>query len=179
MANLRVGRRSGLVLRGGRNRRDTLWGEAPFQSIVIGTSATAFLTRSLSAAALDLIPFTIIRVRMRWQVISDQSAATEFFIGNVGWAVVSQQAVGVGVSAVPTPATDLSSDKFFLIDQWLGEFDFIGTGTANQSLADKVIDSKAMRKVEDGENIIETVEAGLGGSGCVVSTVGRFLIKLH
>ena len=53
-------------------------------------------------------------------VESDQSAATELFIGNLGLAVVSDQATAVGVTAVPTPATDRGSDLWFLIEEGPG-----------------------------------------------------------
>ena len=43
----------------------------------------------------------------------------------------------------------------------------------------KKIDSKAMRKVDIGQDIALVVEAGIGGNGCVVETVGRMLVKLH
>ena len=146
MANISVGRKLGFVIRDGRPRRETVWFTFPFASASISASATAALMYSLNAAALDLLPFTIVRSRFRWLCVSDQSAATEAFIGNFGFAVVSDQAVAVGVTAVPTPASDLGSDLWFLIDQWIGRFDFVGTGTARQSLNQLTLDSKAMPK---------------------------------
>ncbi len=179
MANIRTSRRSGLVLRGGRNRRETLWLGAPFVATSIGASASAVLAASLNASALALRPFTVVRMHFNWLCISDQSGATESFIGNFGQAVVTDQASAIGVTALPTPATDIDSDVWLLHASWIGRFDFIGTGTANQSRASKQIDSKAMRKVEDGFDLVNVVEAGIGGSGVVVETVGRILVKLH
>jgi hypothetical protein len=47
-------------------------------------------------------------------ISSDQFAQSESQIGAIGLAVVTDQAVGIGVTAVPTPITDLSSDSWFL-----------------------------------------------------------------
>jgi len=156
-----------------------LWFDIPFVVNSPAASATAVLQTSLTAAALALRPFTIVRTYVEWQCLSDQSAASETFIGNVGFAVVSDQAVAIGITALPTPATDLGSDLWLLIRQWIGRFDFIGTGTANQDLGSRLIDSRAMRKVEDGQDCVQVVEAGIGGSGVAIKTVGRQLIKLH
>ena len=53
-------------------------------------------------------------------------------------------------------------------------------GTAvTQNLIDRNIDSRAMRKVEDGFDIVSVVEAGLIGNGCRVKLGGRMLVKLH
>jgi len=167
-------------IRGGRSqRRETMWIAFLQTSTVLSAAATANLTNALNAAALALRPFTVIRTHLEWLVISDQSAATESFTGNLAMAVVSLQASQIGVTAVPTPATDLGSDFFFLHSQWQGRFDFIGTGTANQCLCSRSIDSKAMRKVDDDSDLILVQEAGLLGSGLTSSVGGRVLIKLH
>ncbi len=89
MANLRVGRRSGLVLRGGRQRRETRWLDGPFtSSLLTGASAPGILL-SLTAAELALRPFTVVRVRGKFAIRSDQLAATEDYSGALGYAVVS------------------------------------------------------------------------------------------
>ena len=178
MARAYTNRKSGFIQRGGVMRRESLWMQVGFVSTALGASATAAITNFLTAAALAVRPFTIVRSRLKWLVVSDQSAATEAFVGNIGMAVVSDQAVAIGVTAVPTPATDLGSDLFFLIDQWPGRFELVGTSHA-VDITPKTIDSRAMRKVNDDQDLVVTVEAGIGGSGCVVSAVGRVLIKLH
>ena len=110
-------RQSGVVV-----PRETVWFEFGFVSSVLAASATAALVQTLNAAALALRPFTIVRTRMNWFVHSDQTAASEGFIGNAGFCVISDQAAAVGVAAVPTPATDMGSDLWFLIDQWPASF---------------------------------------------------------
>ncbi len=159
-------------------RRETVWFSFAFAEASLSASATAAQQYALNAAALALRPFTVVRTRMNWLCRSDQSAATETFIGNFGFAVVSDQAVAIGVTAMPTPATDLGSDLWFLIDQWIGRWELVGTDVKDNLVSQK-IDSKAMRKVDIGEDIVGTVEAGIGGSGVNVLTAGRMLVKLH
>ncbi len=178
MTNIITSRKGFLVRGGVRQRRETFWMQVGFVSTVLASSATAVITNFLTASALAIRPFTIVRTRLQWMCLSDQSAATESFVGNIGMAVVSDQAIGVGVSAVPTPATDLGSDLFFLIDQWIGEFSLIGT-SAFGSIQSREIDSKAMRKVDDDQDLVVAVEAGIGANGVIVRAVGRVLIKLH
>ncbi len=160
-------------------RRKTLWLAVPHTLQILGASGTAVLTLSLNAAALALRPFTVVRTRLKWLVESDQVAASENYVGNIGCAVVSDQAVGIGVTAVPTPATDLSSDKWFMIDQWEGSITFASGTGVRENWGNKTLDSKAMRKVDQGEDLVLVVEAGLGGSGCAIQVSGRQLIKLH
>jgi len=178
MANVIVGRKSGFIRRAGVMRRATEWLFLPHSQTVQGASATAVLIASLNAAALALRPFTVVRTRLDWLCFSDQSAATENFVGNIGVAVVSDQAIAVGVTAVPTPATDLGSDLWFLHQIWHGRFELVGT-SINTDSQSKEIDSKAMRKVDEGQDMAFVVEAGIGESGLATVVAGRVLIKLH
>ena len=180
MANIRVARRSGLVLRGGRNRRDTIWGSLDTTESVLTGAPTAVLTNSLNAAGLALRPFTVIRTRGIIQVRSDQAGATESYGADLGCAVVSDQAVAIGVTAVPTPLTDKSSDLWFVYEQLFGRIEIgsgAGTGVPVQTSMFKEFDSKAMRKVEEGQDLVTVVENELAGCNIIVS--GRFLVKLH
>ena len=179
MANIRTGRKSGFVVRSGARKRDTIWFEFGLAAVTLASSATAaLLYTGLNSAALLLRPFTVVRTRFRWVVRSDQSAATESFTGNVGFAVVSDQATAIGITAVPTPATDMGSDLFWLIDQWIGRVELIGTDWTSD-LVDRVIDSKAMRKVDIGQDMAISAEAGIGDQGCIVRVAGRMLVKIH
>ena len=174
-----MARKSGFVLRRGRTVRETRWLDLPFFSNVLASSTTASLSLVLTAAELALRPFTVVRLRAQMSVQSDQSAASEQYIGSVGAAVISDQAVAVGVTAVPTPATDLASDLWFMHEVIIGDFLFgDGTGFQEQPQS-RAVDSKAMRRVEEGQDVGIITEAGLGGSGVIVSFVGRMLIKLH
>ncbi len=178
MANVITKRRSGFITRDGRSRRETVWFDLAASVNSFAAAGTAALIASLNAGALALRPFTVVRTRMQWLCRSDQSAATESFFANFGLAVVSDQAVAIGVTAIPTPATDRGSDLWFVLETWPGRFDLVGTDVS-QDLVSREIDSKAMRKVDQGQDIVFVGEAGLVQSGCAIHAVGRMLVKLH
>ena len=180
MANIRTARRSGFVLRGGAMRRESAWvGIVATRQIVTGPSG-AILFGGFSATLLGLRPFTIVRVRGEMHVGSDQEVADENQMIGLGFAVVSDQALAIGITAVPTPMTDLSSDLWFLHDTLTSEF-LLGTavGFSGDFGRGKVFDSKAMRKVEDGQDLAIVAETSSVSNGVVFSKVGRMLIKLH
>jgi len=176
MANIRTARRSGLVLRGGRNIRDTIWVGGVYLDTTIASPSTAILVTGLNAAALARRPFTVIRVRGILSVRSDQSAAVESQLAAWGKCVVSDQAVAVGVTAVPTPATDNASDLWFAYEslQNLGD---IAAGP--QQIETRFIDGKGMRKVDGDQDVVTVIETAAISSGCTITTFDRLLIKLH
>ena len=176
MANIRTARRSGLVLRGGRNVRETRWLLTPTSSIALSGGLSAVLAFSLDAAALALLPFTVIRERNEWYCRSDVVTGGETWGCAVGGAVVSEQAVAIGVTAVPTPITDQGSDLWYMYDQMYGKFG--GTMVEEQG-ARKVVESRAMRKVEDGQDLIIVFETPSFSQAATNLFGGRFLIKLH
>ncbi len=175
MANLRVGRRSGLVFRGGRNRRESRWLDVPLQSAVF-VGGAAQIANSLTVAELALRPFTVVRTRMEYFMRSDQAAAREDQNGAAGFAVVSDQAVAIGVTAVPTPVTDLASDLWFAHEVMWAAGSSVNDGQVGFGFT---IDSRAMRKVEDGQDIVHVLESSGLNNGMVWFSGGRVLIKLH
>jgi len=179
MANIRTGRKSGFILRSGVMRRETVWGALlPLRTSI--ASNTAVLVASLNAATLALRPFTIVRTRGQIGIQSDQVVATEEFNASFAWAVVSEQASAVGVTAVPTPETDRDSDLFFVYETMNGEFTLI-TAAGFDALGEqsRSFDSKAMRKVNNDEDVVVVWETTGISSGVRVFDSGRFLLKLH
>jgi len=91
-----------------RSSRETMWIGISMTATILTTPGGTILN-ALNAAALALRPFTIIRTRMELLVVSDQEVASEVQVGGIGVSVVSNQASAIGVSAVPTPITDIGS----------------------------------------------------------------------
>ena len=180
MANITTGRKSGFIIRGGRTiRRATVWlGRAP--SVNTLASGTPVLLSVLNAAALALRPFTVVRTRGILFIASDQQAANENMMAAWAQCVVSEQASAIGVTAVPTPVTDSGSELFFGYQWMLNVFRF-GDNTGFQGVNGyhQVVDSKAMRKVSEGEDLVEVIENSAAGAGCDLQTAFRTLIKLH
>ncbi len=162
-----------------RAKRETLWLGGTFQSTTITAVSNPVLLSSLNAAALALTPFTVVRSRGMLSVRSDQIAATEDVIGAYGMAVVSTQASGIGVSAIPTPVTDDNSDLFLVFQAFMHSFHTDNAGANHEPAGDIVmLESKAMRKVEEGNDLVTVVETATA-AGATILTYLRVLIKLH
>ncbi len=182
MANIRTGRKSGFIIRDGGRRRETLWFGGTAFSQALGATTSVALVLVLNAAALSLRPFTVIRTRGILHVRSDQSTAGETYGASFGDAVVSEQASGVGITAVPTPTTDSDSDVWSVYEFMMMHFEHKTSVGFTDVGVQRIIDSKAMRKVEDGQDLISVVEgpgSGLTASGSVISGFMRTLVKLH
>jgi len=157
------------------NRRQTTWFQySPAIATMTAPGGTLFF--SLNAAALALRPFTVVRSHFHIGLRSDQAAAIEEQIAGVGLAVVSDEAVAVGVTAVPTPITEMGSDLWFVHQLiYASESRVVDKTREGQYIS---IDSKAMRKVGVGQDIVLVVEMSAASTGGMVITVGgRQLIK--
>ena len=158
-------------------RRESLW--LFFTGARTGMSAAGgTIVYQLNAAALALRPFTVVRTHITFMLESDQAAAIEFQAAAFGWCVVSDQASAIGATAGPTPVTDGSSDLFFLYKYMFGDESNLTDRTRPSTQVS--VDSKAMRKVTDSEDVIGVAEFDSGVSdGLILSTAGRMLVKLH
>ena len=179
MANISRSRKSGFTLRSGVMRRETAWiGGVEFaQTMGAGVSV---LISSLGATVLALRPLTVVRTRGVLFGRSDQNAASENWSVAYGFAVVSDQASGIGITAIPTPVTDDQSDLWFVYERIMGNLAF-SSGVGFQNSGTMIpIDSKAMRKIEDGQDLVEVVENGTTSTdGAAIHGHARILIKLH
>ncbi len=138
------------------------------------------LFSGLGAAVLALRPFTIVRVRGYWHISSDQEIADEVQHVGLGVAVVSDEALAAGVGSVPTPFSELDSDLFFVHEILMTEF-LLGSavGFSGDFGVGAQFGSKAMRKVEDGQDVAFSIEPASTSNGVFVSKAGRMLLKLH
>ena len=88
--------------------------------------------------------------------------------------------MAVGISAVPTPV-DQDSSSWIHFDGAAQQF-LLGTAVGlvpNMIPHRYVIDSKSMRKVEEGQDLIEVIQMGASSQGVQVITYTKALIKLH
>ena len=168
-----AGRTRGRIVRS--TRRLTSWFfVGPVNASMSAAGGT--LMSSLNASGLAQRPFTVVRTHLQIMVRSDQSAAVEVQGGALGLAVVSDEAVAVGVTAVPTPITEMGSALWFVHQPWMaGHNDLTDRALPVQIFN---VDSKAMRKVEFGQDIVMVGELStVVGSGAIISVIGRFLVK--
>ena len=166
-------------VRGGRPRRQTFWLGGTFVNTTLASANSAAVITSLSAAALLLRPFTIIRMRGIIQVRSDQTAANEDYSGIVGHCVVTDQAVAVGITAVPTPVAESDSDLWFQYDPFAGDYESLTSVGTNEKGRQYIVDSKAMRRVDQGFDFVQVGENSAASNGTILTTFFRTLIKLH
>jgi len=176
MANITRSGKSGLVLRNGVSRRKTTWFSAVFTVNTLASGSPIVLT-SLNAAALALRPFTIVRTRGALLIASDQEAADEQQRVAYGEAVVSDEAVAVGTTAIPGPISESGSNLWYVYQALMGNFRFITGSGFVQNNQQIEIDSKAMRKVEVGQDIVQMAECT--GPGADLIAFSKTLIKLH
>ncbi len=178
MARIFTNRKSGFIQRSGRMRRETSWvGIAGSETTLAPLTPVAFT--GFGATVLGLRPFTIVRVRGVLGLVSDQTAATESIHAAMGFAVVSNDVLAVGVTALPTPMSDTESDLFFVYEAIIART-LVATAVGLSRSFFREFDSKAMRRVEDGQDLSITVESDTAPfAGCTILKGGRLLIKLH
>ena len=156
-------------------RRESLWVGFAFSGVT--QLAGGVLTYTFNAAALALRPFTIVRTHMEFMVISDQAAAVENQACAFGLAIVSEQVVAIGVTAVPTPVTDIGSDLWFLHQVMFAKESNLTDRSQPANFYS--VDSKAMRKVEDGSEMVGVSELSGIADGAILFSSGRILIKTN
>ena len=157
-------------------KRKSLWLQFKPLSATVGAQSLIF---SLNAAALALRPFTIVRTHFSVLMFSDQAAAVEQQNGAIGLAVVSDEAVAVGITAVPTPLAQLGSSLWFAHQLLMSQSSHQVDLTLPPGRWE--IDSKAQRKVEVGSDVIVVMDnETIGGSATYIAFVGgRILIKTN
>ncbi len=119
-------------------------------------AATATLSTSFNE--------TVRRVIVDLSHSSDQVSATENYQGAMGLCVVSDAAVTAGAASIPGPLTDLDDDL------WLMWFGFQGGVTVGATAGDVTAiqanvhqESRAMRRVQEGQQVAVMFEADAGG----------------
>jgi len=158
-------------------KRSMVWIQMDIGPVNIVADASTQIA-SLSAGALLLRPFTVVRTRARLHVESDQGAASEIATGAFGMIVVSDQAVAAGSGSIPDPVAS-SNAPFFVWEPFINSFVFAsGVGFEEPAGTDIVIDSKAQRKVGANEDVSMIVEE-TNTVGITVAITGRMLVKLH
>ena len=149
--------------------------------VVVVTGAITAVISTLSAGALLLRPFTILRTRLDVLYKTDQIAATETPHGSLGKIVVTETAAALGVTALPNPSgVDGDPEASWFVWQGMSAGFQFGSGVAfdGNSGQHYSIDSKSMRKVGPDDDIV-TLYDNQVASGAQMVFMGRQLIQLH
>lgn len=160
--------------RSGHSRRLTEWtATVPEATYILLAASTAILDSTFITGD----PETLVRVVGNLSVQSNQVAASLEPFGAVGIAVVSDQAVAIGVTAIPTPYTDAESDLWLLHRFWAAPIATSGSGLTRAAV-DIDLSSKAMRKVSPDETLVLVMENGSSAAAAEYRLDLRILSKV-
>ena len=162
------------ALRQGQRRQTEWFASADQTGIVVLGGNTFLFSQSLTAAELAKRPFTVTRVVGSVWVASDQVAAAEQPFGALGFLVVSDKAVALGATALPDPITQEGSDSWFVYRSFAGS----GGPIEGRPMIEHMFDSKAQRRVEDGEDIAVMLSNANAAQACAFILKFRMLVKL-
>ena len=173
-------RRRSRFPRGSSTRRRAVGWEPGPEGILSPASSTSSLFGTTVVAIIDDITVVRTRGELLFQLLTSSVAQGGFQIG-FGMCVVSQNAAGVGATAIPAPIADNQWDGWFV--HWQGALKSLGPVTADNIVAvDRTlrvpIDSKAMRKLGETDTIVamlETIEVGVSTMHAELRT--RILVK--
>ncbi len=161
----------------GANRRATEWISATVDWTDFTAGESQFLLTFSQAQLRDLIPFTITRTVGILAVSADFNFITnQSFLGAVGACTVREDARAAGQA--PDAFANAGDDMWFWHQFFAMQIDD-RTDSDIKLSETYVIDSRAQRKVADGDAIIFTGEGGSGADGFDVSLMIRMLVKLH
>ncbi len=171
MARIRGARRAPLV---GRSQgRLTEWFSSRNATVGVTIPPASFVFDAvLTAAELAKRPFTITRTIGYISVSSDQVAAQEAPFGAIGMMVVSEKASVTGVTALPDPITEEVSDEWFLYKAWSAS----GGPIEGRPVRVFEFDSRAQRKVQDGDTLVVMVANAHSTHGAIYTPKYRILV---
>jgi len=158
-------------------RRATDWSAS---SVAAAFVSLAGATSALSQVFTPIVGGeTVIRTRGMFGWGTDNPAGDEPQMGAYGIAIVSEPAATVGITAIPTPGTDASWGGWLYHTYFMSNTEFASAVGVNfDNIRRIVIDSKAMRKVDENDRLVTVVE-NMSADGMVFQDFTRFLSKVH
>ena len=166
---------------GHSQRRRTGWEEGPGGLASTGISATA--SGFLGAALIPLLDgLTLVRTRGLFNlVLSAAASAGDGYQGAIGIGLTTASAVAAGIASVPTPITEQDWDGWLFWHVISAHAGDATAGSRNWDQSNQVIpvDSKAMRKFEDGMALFAAFEVTeIGTATASLFFDSRMLFKL-
>ncbi len=163
------------AVRGRAPRRATQWIQSVASTGFTGLAANSVV---LNQTFPILEPQTIVRTRGSIWIESDQEAADEEPMGAVGLLVASDQAIAAGVASLPDPISEAASGLWFVWLPFATVIIAVGGAAGARQGWEFPIDSKAMRKVSDGQTIGVVVVNSSALHGLEFMIQFRMLTKL-
>ena len=151
------------------------WVGPPDQGFVTVSSGGATLVSSLSPGEAT----TLVRTRGMVAVIPTTFASDQNINGAFGIGVISAEAFGIGITAIPSPFTDADWPGWLMWESFAFRVEF-GDGTGVRAAAgvglQMIVDSKGMRKAGSNEVYVFIAESRGGAYSIADNT--RQLFKL-
>ncbi len=120
------------------------------------------------------------RVVGQVSVRTDQVGSIEDVIGAWGMMVPTEEAVAIGITALPDPVGSVNSDAWVAYQGFQGGFLISSAvGITGDAYSHWRFDSRAMRKVEQGFDVVTVIANSSATAGLVVIVNQRLLVKLH
>ncbi len=164
----------------GSSRRRVSWIEGPFGEITNITTTTVNVFPTAQQFVED--DLTIVRTRGELLVgLTAGDSLNEGFKWAFGMCVVSENAAGVGVTAIPAPLVDIAWDGWlvYLTGQLNMDNTTLATASDVSRAARYEIDSKAMRKVHRTDTVVAMFGTTIAGTTTMQTNVTtRMLMKL-
>jgi len=161
-------------------RRQTSW-ETGVPLLTTSVPFTADISAILGTGVSPTVDgLTLVRTRGEVLLaLTSAAAAGNAFVGAIGIGLASEQAFAVGATAVPLPVSEAGAESW-IWHEWFSVVAFSATDFGGAAQTQRmVIDSKAMRRVEENMIIYMAIEATeTGTAGLEVSANTRLLFKL-
>ncbi len=157
------------TFRGSRQRPGGGWSRFTAGSTVAAASTKA-LVGAFNLSNVDIGETTRRTIGEIW-TFSDQAATTETFTGAFGLIVATSAAITAGAASLPGPVTERSDNGWLVWQGFQGGIQF-ATSVGFQSNVGKyyAIDSRAMRKVQEGYGIAVMMETTSSSDGVTLNT---------
>ena len=124
-----------------------------------------------------LTPCTLIRVRGLLQFNHSSRTAGHDPNGAFSISIVKENARAIGITAIPSPVSDLGDDTFLCWEPWAVTFGGVEDPGMSRQYR---IDCKAMRKIEDGDGLVVVAQNGApAGENAEIIYALRFLFLFH
>ena len=160
----------------GGTRRKTSWVGPADQGHVTVATNTSVIIASFDPQVQGLPQPTIVRTRGQISLVPDATSADVRIVGAYGLGVVSREAFVAGTAAIPDPFDEAGWDGWFVWRSFGMAWDFSDNTGARFSQMNQEVDSKAMRKVTDGEIVVFMASSQAGAYDIVMPL--RMLVKL-
>ena len=158
------------------SRPNRAWTGAVISAVIVPTASKVLLASFvLSNQGIDE---TILRTVVQISVFTDNEAAAEQQVGAFGICVVTDVALAIGITAVPSPVAEIQDDLWYVHHTIVQRSSFLSSIGFYPNVATLYqFDSKAKRKVETGSTIVVVVENS-GPHGFQIATGMRMLSQV-